>query len=530
MKSYKMNYWAIFSFLVVACSTPVKREASKLGSVDFDITGSKEAKPFFLEGYLLMHSFEFSDAAEAFREAQRVDTTCAMAYWGEAMTYHHAIWQEQDFEAGKKVLEKLGETAEVRIEKAASPLEKDLLRAAHVLYGKGSKPERDKAYADFMATLHAKYPGNHEVASLYALSLLGSVAVGRDDEVYQKSARVSESILKENPNHPGALHYFIHANDDPSHAEKALFAANEYAVVAPDAAHALHMPTHIYVAMGMWDDVVSSNEASWKASVARKQRKGLSNNALSYHSFHWLQYGYLQQAREDDARKLLTDMIRYCEELPSTKARAHEIYLKSTYLIATDDWESMFALHSTDVQGLNVAVRGQQSFVRGMKFYHDGAIDSLEKTIDKMRLDRMQESTTLSEAGIALCQSGGASRDNATKLDIDVVHVMELELQGLKEWKLNNLDAAEKLFREATIVEQRSSYSYGPPSVVKPSFELYGEFLLSVNRPEDALVAFNTALQRAPKRVLSLKGKLAAANLSKNESETLDAEKQLQEI
>jgi hypothetical protein len=142
--------------------------------------------------------------------------------------------------------------------------------------------------------------------------LLGSVTVGRSDEVYQQSARISEKILKENPNHPGALHYFIHANDDPYHASTAVQVANEYAVVAPDAAHALHMPTHIYLALGMWDKVVSSNEVSWQASVNRKERKNLGNDAYGYHSYHWLQYGYLQQGRVEDGRIALENMIAYC--------------------------------------------------------------------------------------------------------------------------------------------------------------------------------------------------------------------------
>ena len=113
----------------------------------------------------------------------------------------------------------------------------------------------------------------------------------------------------------------------PVHAKDALVAANEYALVAPDASHALHMPTHIFVALGMWDKVIDLNEQSWHSSLERKERKNLTNDDLGYHSFHWLEYGYLQKGRKDDARNLLNEMIKYCDELPSARARVHEVLM-----------------------------------------------------------------------------------------------------------------------------------------------------------------------------------------------------------
>ncbi|MCF6223634.1 MAG: hypothetical protein L3J34_07890 [Flavobacteriaceae bacterium] len=154
-----------------------------------------------------------------------------------------------------------------------------------------------------MKKLNLKYPDNHEVKAFYALSLLGSVSDGRDDEIYGKGAKIAQGIIEENPNHPGALHYLIHSYDDPKHANLALDAAYSYAKVAPDASHALHMPSHIFVAMGMWDEVVKSNENSYQASVNRMERKKLDNDARGYHAFHWLEYGYLQQNRFEDAKK-----------------------------------------------------------------------------------------------------------------------------------------------------------------------------------------------------------------------------------
>ena len=164
--------------LVVCCSSPEKKNDA-LGELTFNVTGSEAANVHFMKGHLLMHSFEYDDAAELFDKRRQEDPSCVMAYWGEAMTYNHPIWQEQDYEKGKAALKKLGTNHAERIEKTSSELEKDFLKAADILYGDGTKPERDKAYADFMGSFVQKYPGNHEVASIYALSLLGSVPVGR---------------------------------------------------------------------------------------------------------------------------------------------------------------------------------------------------------------------------------------------------------------------------------------------------------------------------------------------------------------
>lgn len=516
--------------LIVSCSSQKAEEKYKLGELTFDVTGADEAKAAFKKGHLLLHSFEYQDAAESFQDAQKIDPDFAMAYWGEAMTYNHSIWQEQDYEKGKAVLEKLGSTPEERNAKAKTELEKEFIKSLDVLYGDGTKANRDQAYADFMAKLYERYPENHEIASFYALALLGSVTVGRNDEIYQKSARVSEKILKENPNHPGALHYFIHANDDPYHAMQAVQVANEYSVVAPDAAHALHMPTHIYLALGMWDRVVSSNEESWQASVNRKERKSLTNDALGYHSYHWLMYAYLQQGRVDEARQALENMMKYCNELSSGRARTHEILFKSTYLAETDDWKSDFASKITDATELNILTRSLETYVKGMKAYHAGNKTLLESLASEIEKDRETEVAKISDAGIAVCNSGGATRENATELDINLSHVIEMELRAMSAWMQSDLKSAEKWLQDASRLEESVSYSYGPPVVVKPSHELYGEFLLSQKRAKDALTQFDKALQLAPKRVLTLRGKLKAATLLNDTPLIDDVERQIREI
>lgn len=266
----KYFFSLVFAITLFSCNKETKN-TDYLGIVNIEISGDQDALPHFEKGLLLLHSFEYDDAREAFLEAQEIDPNMAMAYWGEAMSYNHNLWSEQNYESATETLAKL---KEIDYSDTVSDLEKDLIESLFVLYKpQTDKHERDVAYSKYMENLNDKYPDNHEVAAFYALSLLGSAEEGRDDALFEKGAKIAQGIIEENPNHPGALHYLIHSYDDPAHANLALSAADNYSKVAPDASHALHMPSHIYVASGMWDEVVSSNISSYEASLHRMERK-----------------------------------------------------------------------------------------------------------------------------------------------------------------------------------------------------------------------------------------------------------------
>ncbi|MCO6487261.1 MAG: tetratricopeptide repeat protein [Phaeodactylibacter sp.] len=521
------------ALLTLCCSGPKAEEekttASRLGEVHLEVTGAEDALPFFEKGLLLLHSFEYDDARAAFRQAQEKDPGFAMAYWGEAMTHNHGIWRRQDYEEARAVLEKLAPTAEGRLDKANTGLERDFLQAVEILYGEGEKVERDKAYAAFMEKLYEKYPGNHEVASFYALSILGAVPVGRDEQAYGKGAAIAEGILKENPNHPGALHYLIHSYDDPGHAHLAKQAADSYADVAPDAAHALHMPSHIYVALGMWHEVVASNEASYAASVKRMEDKGLDNDARSYHAFHWLLYGYLQQDRVEEARRILDQMVGYTEELPSKSARSYLIRMKGNYLVETEAWDGAVADIEVNLDELNLSFQAIAHFLEGMKAYRNKDAGKMASLLEEMASARQQASMSVNSEGVPMCGSAG-SYGQANQLDIDQAYIQELELKGLHAMLKGQPQEAERWLKKATEVEDNASYSYGPPEVVKPSYELYGDWLLEQGRPEDALKQFARALERGPKRVRALEGKLKAAKALGIEEEVKEAREFLDEI
>jgi tetratricopeptide (TPR) repeat protein len=495
----------ITSILVLLILFSCKQKQQKqvlLGVVDFDVSGKESALPDFEKGLLLLHSFEYEDAREAFKKAQQEDSNMAMAYWGEAMTYNHSLWHEQDYEAAKAILAKLDST---NAKQNVSQLEEDLIASVEILYQpKKEKIERDAAYSNFMEGLHKKYPNNQEVAAFYALSLLGAVPEGRDDELYGKGARIAKGILKENPNHPGALHYLIHSYDDPNHASLALDAANSYSKVAPDASHALHMPSHIYVAMGMWDQVISSNIDSYKASVTRKERKDLDNDALGYHAFHWLEYGYLQKNNQAEAKKMVLELKQFTDEKPSKRARVHLVFLKGTYLNETDDWKGDIAEIPVDVKDLNISVRSKYHFLEGMKAYKHNDSTKLRVIIERMKQDEQRESYILSEGSSNLCSN--VTRDEATEMDLKSSQIRQEQLLALLAELKKDSKLAETHFLKSVELEESISYSYGPPAIQKPTHELYADWLISENRMEEAAEHYMHSLKKGPKRLRAMTG------------------------
>lgn len=524
--NFLMQYSKIFLFtimftgLFISCDnqkaeteTVTTPEEVKLGEINFPVTGAVAAQPYFKKGLLLLHSFEYDDAREAFLEAQEIDSTFAMTYWGEAMTYNHSLWQKQEKEKAIAALEKLGADSETRAALIQTPIEKDFFQAIEILFGEGTKYERDVAYKNYMEELAKKYPDNHEVAAFYAISLLGSSRNGRDEELYGKSARIVQGIIKENPGHPGALHYLIHSYDDPVHAHLAKTAADSYSKVAPDAAHALHMPSHIYVALGKWNDVVTSNIASWNASIKRLERKEIDDKNGSYHAYNWLQYGLLQRGEVDLAADLLTKMQDYTDENSEKQARRYLIAMKGAYLVETNDWTSDLANIEIKTADLPITSRTGYAFLEGMKFYHQNEADSLRKVIAAIQKDRLKSKAMVGEKGFAMCSAGGYANKPPNQLDIDMVEVMEMELSAYLAAMKGDFATTNDWFEKATALDEDLNYSFGPPTILKPVHEAYGEWLLTQKQPEAALVIFEQSLERHPRRLLSLQGKKQAAAL-----------------
>jgi len=479
-----------------------------LGIVEFQVFGNESAQPHFKKGLLLLHSFEYQDARDEFIKAQQLDPKMAMAYWGEAMTYNHSLWSEQDYEKGYEAVQKINV---MQYSDQLSSIEQGLLEAVKILYKpKTSKVERDEAYKNYMEKLYEKEPNNNEVASFYSISLLGSVPEGRNDSIYGLGAEIAKKVLSNNPSHPGALHYLIHSYDDPNHANLALNAADAYSVVAPDASHALHMPSHIYVALGMWDKVISSNIDSYQASLNRMERKNLGNDARGYHAYHWLEYGYLQKNELEKAKEMVLDMEQFVKETPSSRGRVHMVFLKGTYLVESNDWESPIANIEVDVSGLNITIKSQYQFLEGYKAYFKNDGDKLSEIIDGLEAAIKKESSLVDylDDGYSVCMS--PSRDVPTQTNINESLVMLMQLKALGSWMENNVTDTEKWIKESIAIEKKLSYSYGPPVIQKPTHELYAEWLMSQKRFKEASEQYDLTLEMATNRRQANDGKAKA--------------------
>jgi len=478
--------WALLMARLLA--GPAVGQEAQLGQTTFPTSGDATAQDAFLEGLLLLHSFEYADARAAFQAAQQQDPDFAMAYWGEAMTHNHPLWFRQDARAARAALEGLAPTPEARLASAPTAREKDYLRAVHILYGDGPKEARDDAYAAFMETLAARYPDDLDAHAFHALAILGTSHDGRDFRTYMRAAAIVEDVFAQNPQHPGAAHYLIHSYDDPVHAPLGLRPARVYADIAPSAAHALHMPSHIFTALGMWDRSVEMNERSWQASVDRMAAQDLSIAARSYHALWWLAYGELQQGRHEAARATLGIAADAVRQNNAPTHRHHFVRMRAAYLTDTQRWDDPVVDVAIDRSQLGLQDAAIDYFVAGWHAVQEQDLPAAQETLDAL------------QARIALRNGPAAAPE-----------IMALELAALIHQAHNQPEKAVALMKRATARAEEQPLTYGPPIPVKPPHELFGDLLMALDRPAEAQVQYQHALDRAPKRALSLLGLAQAA-------------------
>ncbi|MDN5215415.1 hypothetical protein QQ020_25270 [Fulvivirgaceae bacterium BMA12] len=512
----------------ILSSTICIAQQDDLGNIDFPTSGKAIAQNDFIMGMLLLHSFEYDDAAEFFRKAQKKDPDFAMAYWGEAMTYNHPIWFQQEKNRAISALNKIAPTPIERLQKCQLPIEKALMAAADVLYGAGSKKERDLEYMGFLKSLHDKHPGNHEIACFYALSLMGSRHNGRHIPTYLEAAGITEKVLEKNPRHPGALHYTIHAYDEPAHAHLGLPAANAYARVAPGSEHALHMPSHIFVALGMWNEVVASNEASWEAGEQRVERKKLHHSQRAYHSLLWLTYGYLQQERFEAAKKMIAIIQDDVKHHTTRRAKVHLNQMRAAYLVNSRKWDDDVGDIKINLEGTGLVNASLNAFINGMVVLERNDVANAEKMVREIAGMRQKKAPETLDANLTMCYAPGTMPKKTQEARTSLI--LENELQAAIFIKQDKLSEAESILKKAIALEENMSFSFGPPVIAKPPQELYGEFLLANNRPEEALAQFEKVFERAPKRTLALRGYAAAASRSNKPLKAREALNMLNEI
>lgn len=491
---------AVPCLLSMLCATGVSgaTAGATLGDIRFPNSGAAAAQPAFIRGVLLLHSFEFEDAADAFHEAQKLDPKFALAYWGEAMTHNHPLWREQDRDAALAVLKHLAPTPEARLAKAPTDRERGYLRAVDLLYGDGDKVARDQAYSDAMGDLARRFPEDLEARAFYSLSILGTAQGIRDFGVYMRAAAIAEEVFAANPRHPGAAHYLIHSYDDPVHAPLGLRAARVYAQIAPAASHAQHMISHIYVALGDWSDAVDANVKAVEVAAERRASKGLGVDSQNYHALHWLAYAYLQLGKYDEARARLDQMTQAAKESGSPRALWHHAQMRANWIVETRGRPAPDEIKPDRTQ---VASAAADLFATGYAATLAGRWDEAARAAE-----RIGQRRDTAASGGHVCAQGSSSFAETTKNDLIVTEVMQKGLLALVAHGRGDTATALRLLDEATAAEDGMALDYGPPAIVKPSHEIYGEVLLALGRPADARAQFEKALQRAPKRTLSLAG------------------------
>jgi tetratricopeptide (TPR) repeat protein len=482
-------------------------EEPRLGRIDFPTSGSPAAQKLFVRGVLLLHSFEYEDAREQFQAAEKAEPGFAMAYWGEAMTFNHPIWMEQDAEAARRALARLASTAAERAAKAPTAREKDYLRAVEVLYGEGDKNARDAVYAEEMERLAAKHPADDEAAAFHALALLGTCHAGRDFAVYMRAAGILEQVYQKNPEHPGVVHYLIHCYDDPIHAPLGLRPARVYARIAAAAGHAQHMPSHIFLALGMWDETAASNEVAWQVSVDRVKRKGLGPDERNYHALYWLEYAHLQQGRFADARRLLAEIEADARQTGSPRARTHLSWMRAHALV-----EGAIESPADEPGGSGASGRAEW-LARGLAAAKRGDPAAVRRCLEAFGVE--------SPAGGGHAHGAGAgysgSEDGATD-------VMRREMASIAAFQEGRREEALSTLRSAAEAADRMSFEFGPPEIVKPPHELLAEMLLEIGQPGAAVGEFRKALERQPGRAASLRGLARAAAASGDRQTALRAD------
>jgi tetratricopeptide (TPR) repeat protein len=469
---------------------PTRRAGERtptLGTIVFPNSGNAAAQEPFIRGVAFLHSFEYDEAADAFRDARFADSTFALAYWGEALTYSHMLWGIEDVAAARSALAKLGRSATDRLAKARTPRERMFGAAVEAYFADIARPQRIRAYADSMRHYARSDPSDNEAAAFAAHALLLSTLVAENDTIRDSLTRegiaLAQRVVAKNPRHPGATHYLIHLYDSPAMAAQGLAAARAYDMIAPDAEHALHMPSHIYLQLGLWDDVVKSNERAWAASR--------SEGSPDWHAFSWLQYAYLQQGRFDAARGLI-DSARKILDPRGSYPDANVVLsrLEFQYLAETGRWGEFRVTRPQ-------YATAEPSSDRDRVFR---AIASYWLAVDAAQRNHTSALTTLGAPWVALADSIrlGERRLPGRAAMAFQVEALVARARGDRVRYLAALTAAADKEREMQPF-------VGPPERLL-SLELLAKEYLADGRAADAARLYEDVLRKCPNRMQAVLG------------------------
>src|ERR1017187_3016127 len=470
-------------------------DPAKLGKVNFPVSCNQAVQPQFSSAVAMLHSFWYEKASDTFAAVTQKDPACGMAYWGIAMTYYHPIWEAPgpaDLKAGAGAAEKAQSVG------AKSQRERDYIAAIETFYKDSDKLDhrtRALAYEKAMEQLQARYPDDREAAIFYALPWLATAPPTDKTYVNQRKAgAILEPLFVEQPEHPGVAHYIIHAYDYPPLAPRALDAARRYAAIAPDSPHALHMPSHIFTRLGLWQESIASN----LVSAASAQKNNAPGNEL--HAKDYLIYAYLQGAQDREAKKALDAPP---PGRPDDPQYMNWLYAMGTsparYAVERHRWDEAAALTvppNTFPGGRWTWTEANLHFARALGASRTGKTEAARRDVEQ--LTSLRDTLTL-----------GNDKYWADQLDIQresaTAWITLAEGKG---------EEALRQMRSAAEHEDKTDKYNVTPGVIVPARELLGEMLLELKQPAQAMTEFEATLRTAPNRFNALSGAARAAKLS----------------
>jgi tetratricopeptide (TPR) repeat protein len=487
--------FAAFGVLVGVAGTPnLSRQsapAPQLGQVSFSTSCAAEAQPFMETGVALLHSFQYQQADQIFSEAAKSDPKCAMAYWGKAMTHYEQLWE---FPSGRGLKRGAEDIQRAQSLGASTERERGYIAAASAFYladAKLTETQRLQAFVAALAALRKQSPEDVNAAAFYALSL---VALADQQEVDPRANRkaaiaILQPLCQAAPNNPGPAHYLIHATDTSEFASQGLEAARAYSKIAPDSSHALHMPSHIFVRLGLWQESISSNIAA-AASAAKATQEHRSAPHYQFHALDFLNYSCLQSGQESKAR----DMVNELANVPGADHESiaeHQAWFAARNVFELHSWKEAAALPIP-----HVPAESQESTYKVRAI---GAARSGDPVAARQNLQKFIELTAEEDRKSGHHAEKGPDRS-----------VRQQEVEAWVAFAEGKPDDAIKTLRSAADRQDAD----GVDSLAMPAREMLADLLLELKRPAEALAEYKAALRNSPDRFDSLYGAAHSAQLA----------------
>jgi tetratricopeptide (TPR) repeat protein len=463
-----------------------------LGTVEFAVSCTAGAQESFTRGVALLHSFTYEESEEAFRDAAARDPRCAMAHWGLAMTEYHQLWEP--YPGPAELQRGSAEIQRARELKPGTPREKDYAEALGVFYDgweQRSHSARAMAYRDAMRGVHERNPQDQEAAIFYALALVATAAL--EDKTYgnqQKAAAILEAVFAAHPDHPGVAHYLIHAYDNPALAQQGVAAARAYSKIAPGLPHALHMPSHIFIRLGLWEDSIASNIAA----VAAAQKH--SDQGEEFHALDYLTYAYLQLGRNAEAEKIKEHLPRPSNVKPSFafKINYATAAIRARCALEQQHWTEAESLVADP--GVEPQVAAISHWAAALGAAHTGNLQAARREAEAVR------------------RLSGELKDKGDAYWAEQVAIQGEEAGGWLAFAEHRTYDALRLLRMAADHEDSAEKHPVTPGAVRPARELLGDLLMEMHQPKEALVAYQKVLAVAPGRRNAVGGAAEAARMA----------------